>query len=551
MKSPRLPGVLACVPLALALAACGVARPPPAATAAIPAQWNTPLPASALPHGGSLAALAGWWRRHDDPLLVELIEAAQAASPTVASAAARIAEARSARVAAGAALAPRLDGALSASRGPTTAAGGFAGAGLGTGGSAAAGGTPAASTLAETPPLTTLQAGLQASWELDLFGGLRASRDAAQARASAADARWHDARVSVAADTANAYFNERACRRQLAVAESDTRSRAETARLSELSARAGFTAPADAALAHAGASDASARLTQQRTQCAALRAGLVALTGLDAGILEQKLAAAPVDRGPTAIESIASVPAEALAQRPDVYAAEQAVAAASADAGAAQAQRYPRLALAGSIAALQIRVGGFRESLQTWSVGPVSLSVPIFDGGTRAANAEAARARYDEAVALYRAGVRQAVREVEEALLQLQGTAARAADADAAVRGYQASFDATQARYASGLASLFVLEDARRTLFAAQTARVALERERAQAWVALYRAMGGGWSRPEGSIASSGPDGAGDPRNAGNGTATPRPRTDHSPESPVSSPGTARPAPSLTASTSP
>ena len=100
-------------------------------------------------------------------------------------------------------------------------------------------------------------------------------------------------------------------------------------------------------------------------------------------------------------------------------------------------------------------------------------------------------------MALYRAKVRQGVREVEEALLRLQDTARRADDADTAVAGYQASFDATQARYDGGLASLFELEDARRTLFAAQTARVALQRERTEAWVALYRALGGGWTRPE------------------------------------------------------
>ncbi|MEJ7687681.1 MAG: TolC family protein [Variovorax sp.] len=89
------------------------------------------------------------------------------------------------------------------------------------------------------------------------------------------------------------------------------------------------------------------------------------------------------------------------------------------------------------------------------------------------------------------------MREVEEALINLQSTDARAGDADAAVLNYQSSFDATRARYESGLASLFDLEDARRTLFSAQTARVALQRERAEAWVSLYRSMGGGWSRPD------------------------------------------------------
>lgn len=480
MRNPRFPALW--LAAACLLSACALPRPPERVTAPAPDQWSTPPP-----HGGSLPTLAQWWRQLDDPLLVELIDAAEAASPTVASAAARIAEARASRVAAGAALAPKLDGTLSASRSnsPTSGVGGAPGA------------TGSAAALVESPPITTAQAGLQASWEIDLFGALRASRDATQARLAGADANWHQARVSVAAETATTYLDERACRRQLAVAVSDTQSRAETARLTELSARAGFTAPADAALARASASDASARLTQQRTQCALLRQGLASMSGIDARTLEARLDAAPVDRPLPAIHAIARVPAEALAQRPDVYAAELGVAAASADAGAALAQRVPRLSLQGSIGRLQFRTGGFSETVDTWTVGPLALTVPIFDGGALAANEQAAKARYDEAVALYRANVRQAVREVEEALINLQSTDARAGDADAAVTNYQASFNATRARYESGLASLFELEDSRRTLFAAQTARVSLQRERAEAWVSLYRSMGGGWSRPD------------------------------------------------------
>jgi len=481
-----------CLPLGLGLGlgGCGFMRPPAAVEAPMPAQWHAPLP-----HGGSLASLADWWRQLDDPLLVELIAAAEAASPNVASAAARVAEARSTRIAAGAALLPNLDGTLSASRG-------VSGSSLGSGASGASSGSGGATALA---PVTTLQAGLQSQWEIDLFGRLRADRDAARNRQESADAKWHDARVAVAAETANAYFAERACQQQLRVSESDARSRSETARLTDLSARAGFTAPADAALARASASDASGRLTQQRALCAVQRKALVALSGIDETTLEQKLAASPAQRALPAVGSIASVPAQAISQRPDVYSAELGVAAASADVGSAEAARYPRLSLSGSIGRMQIRTSGFRESLDTWTVGPVSLTVPLFDGGTRAANAEAAKARYTEAVSLYRANVRQAVREVEEALVNLDSTNARATDADTAVQNYQASFDATQARYQSGLASLFELEDSRRTLFAAQTARVSLQRERTEAWVALYRSMGGGWARPESPSMTSNP----------------------------------------------
>ncbi|WP_225784582.1 efflux transporter outer membrane subunit [Xenophilus sp. Marseille-Q4582] len=485
--------------LALILAGCGLTRPPAQVQAPVPPAWQAALPeaAATLPHAGSRAELAQWWRGAGDPLLAELIEAAQAASPSLASAAARIAEARAARVQAGAALLPTLDGSLSASRGNSLGASG-GGLGTGTGAAAGTGGTAAGGAGTALPALTTLQAGLQAGWEIDLFGGLRANRDAAAARLDASQAQWHEARVSVAAETANAYFAERACTRQLAVAESDTASRRESARLTQLSADAGFTAPADAALARAGAADAAARLTQQRTQCALLRQSLVALTGMDAGTLGTRLAAAPVQLALPALHPVDSVPARVLAQRPDVFAAEQAVAAASGEVGAAQAQRYPRLTLSGNIGRLQLRSGDFRQTLDTWSVGPVSLTVPIFDGGTRRANAEAAQARYEEAASQYRAKVRQAVREVEEALLKLQDTDARAGDADTAVAGYDAALRAAQSRYDSGLASQFELEDARRTLFAAQTARVALQRERAEAWVLLYRALGGGWQRADG-----------------------------------------------------
>ncbi|SFP45308.1 efflux transporter outer membrane subunit [Variovorax sp. 770b2] len=477
--------------LSLGLAGCGLMRPPATVEAPFPAQWNAPLP-----HGGSLASLADWWRQLDDPLLVELIAAAETASPNLASAAARVAEARSTRVQAGAALLPSLDGTGTASRGVS----GSSFSGGGTGASSSSSSSAAA---AATAPLTTLQAGLQSKWEIDLFGRLRADRDSAQQKLDSATAKWHDARVAVAAETANAYFAERACRQQLRVSESDAKSRSETSRLTDLSARAGFTAPADAALARASASDASGRLTQQRAQCAIQRKALVALSGIDEPTLAQKLAVSHTQRALVVMGSIQSVPAAALSQRPDVYAAELAVASASADVGSAEAERYPKLSISGSIGRMQIRTSGFRESLDTWTVGPVSLTVPLLDGGARQANTDAAKARYTEAVSLYRANVRQAVREVEEALVNLDAIDARTTDADSAVKNYQASFDATQARYSSGLASLFELEDSRRTLFTAQTARVTLQRERAEAWVSLYRSMGGGWNRPESSMTSS------------------------------------------------
>ena len=120
--------------------------------------------------------------------------------------------------------------------------------------------------------------------------------------------------------------------------------------------------------------------------------------------------------------------------------------------------------------------------------------VPLFDGGALDAALLGAEAGLDEARAQLAGALRQGVREVEEALVALDATAARRADAEAAARDFEAALQATEARQRGGLASLFELEDARRSALAAQSALIELDRERATAWVSLARALGGGWT---------------------------------------------------------
>lgn len=453
------------------LAGCAVPRPPAHARAPAPPQWYAPLP-----HGGTLADLRQWWQQFNDPVLVDLVEAAQTVSPTVASAGSRIAQARAARVGAGAALLPTLDGSLSASRGNTQAG---------------------------APLATIVQSTAQAAWEIDLFGGNRAAADAAQARLEGAQAGWHEARVAVAAETANSYVNLRTCERQLAVTRNDAGSRAETARLTGLSADAGFTAPAVAAQARASAADAAARSTQQQAQCELEVKGLVALTGLVEPELRRRLAEPWVEPERFALLAVPAVPAALLAQRPDVHQAALEVAAASADVGSARAQQYPQLALNGQISAGLVHAMGTTSRAKTWAIGPVALSMPLFDGGRRAADVDAAVARYEEAVALYTARVRQAVAEVEQALVNLESARARGEDVRTAAAGYRASLAATEALYRSGLGNLIDVEDQRRVALAAETALVSLQRERIAAWIALYRALGGGWEAPADTAASA------------------------------------------------
>ncbi|HEV7577849.1 MAG TPA: efflux transporter outer membrane subunit [Caldimonas sp.] len=456
------PDSLAATLFALALAGCAATGAGTAPAPVVASAWQAPLP-----HGGDVAALRRWWTQFDDPLLARLVDAAEVASPTIASAQARIAEARASRAAAGAALLPALDASANVGRGRQDVS---------------------------LPSGTSESIGLQASWELDVFGRNQAARDAAGARVAGARATWHDARVVVAAETANQYLALRTCESLLAQARLDAASRAETARLTELSMESGFESRANAALTRASAAQGLVSVKQQGEQCEQAVKGLVALTGLAEPDLRGQLAAAAARLPEPATLEVPSVPAAALAQRPDVFARERDVAAASADIGEARAAQWPRITLAGSVGAGRFESGFGSISGTTWSIGPVAVSLPVFDAGARRANVVAARARYDEATSAYAATLRNAIRDVENALVALQGTADRRSDAQVAADNFEILYRATEARYKSGFGTLFELEDARRSALAAQNTLIDLRRERIAAWIALYRALGGGWS---------------------------------------------------------
>ena len=472
--SPRWLRLALHLPLPLALAACAVATPAPQVEAPAPANWSAQAASAAgMAHGGSAAQLKDWWKQWNDPLLLELLERAQQASPSVAAAATRVAQARQAVVATGAASSPGVN----------------ASAGVGR-----------AVSLVNTPAATQASLGLQASWEIDLFGGQRAASTAADQRLQAAGAQWHEARVAVAAEVARQYTGWRACQQALRITQADTQARTVIARLTDDRTRAGFESAANASLAQASAAQGRMATVQQQARCDATLKGLVALTGVDEAALRQQLASGtasdaaqplPLPVLPAQALPVA-LPAQLLAQRPDVFAAQRAVAAASADVGSAEADRYPRLGLSGQITAIQTR--GLGGDGNTWSLGPLQLSLPVFDAGRRAGQVKVQQAAYGEAVVAYRASVRNAVREVEQALVELHSTAARQADAAASQQGFARALQAATDRHRAGLGSLLELEDTRRSALAAELALVDLSRDRLLAWVDLYRSLGGGWS---------------------------------------------------------
>src|SRR4029079_18999995 len=186
---------------------------------------------------------------------------------------------------------------------------------------------------------------------------------------------------------------------------------------------------------------------QQSEQCDQTVKALVALTAIAEPELRTLLANAVAHVPEPAAIDVPAVPVAALEQRPHVYARARDVAAASADIGEAEAARLPRITLTGALGASHLEFGGGSCTGTRWSIGPIAVSVPLFDAGARRANVVAARARYDEATSAAAVTLRGAIRDVENALITLQGTADRNADAQIAADNFEISVRATEARY--------------------------------------------------------------------------------------------------------
>lgn len=455
------------------LAACALPAVPDSrqATAAV-AQALEPAWQAPLPHDGQAVQMEQWWQRWNDPVLTRLQALAQERHPGLAQAVARIEQARASLAAAGAAEAPSVDMNNRLRR----------------------------SALGVPPfgaPNTSLGSSLDASWEVDLFGIVARGKDAAVQRFRARGIDWHEARVSLSAEVANTYLGWRTCLEQVARLDEDVQALASTVQLTGLKVKAGFAAPADAALLRASLANQRNQVLAQRTECALLVKGLAMLTEQsDAQVLDLLAPAAARTATDVPAFVLTRVPAQALAQRPDLASLEHELAALAADAGVAEANRLPRLTLSGNIGWSVLRYNGVNgmetASGLAWGFGP-ALSLPIFDAGRRKAGAEAARARYQEVSALYRQKARQAVREVEEALLRLNAADQRYREAEGASRDFAAFFAAAQSRYQVGVGNLIELQEAHRQTIAAQLNLIQLRRERAAQWIALYKALGGGW----------------------------------------------------------
>ncbi len=336
------------------------------------------------------------------------------------------------------------------------------------------------------------------AWEIDLFGRLQALEGAALARFVAQEHTQQAARLALVAETANAWIALAAARQRVQLADglraSQERSLAIAQRQYELGAASGLQrARAQTAFeaARGEAAAANAAATQAR-----LALELLAGQALPETLLPGDQGATPGE-APTALPALpGGLPAELLLQRPDLKAAEQNLAAAAFDVGAARAARFPRIALTASAGSRSSDLDGLlRSGSGFWSLMP-SIQLPIFDAGLRRAQAEASEASQRAALASYEAALQTAFREVADALAVRDSLAERVAAQQAQVAAAERSLALVEQSYRLGGSSQLELLDAQRQLSAARQGLVTLHQTEQANRVTLLRALGGRWTLP-------------------------------------------------------
>ena len=436
----------------------------------VAAKFVAPLPAV---DAAQQAKFSDWWAQFNDATLTQLVAHAIAHNTTVTQARASIVVARSVLAESRAGMFPSVNVTASADTSRQRQAG-------------------------ITTNSRNANAGIDAMWELDLFGFNQSLTAAADARATQAIAQLGDARVSISAEVVSTYVNLRTSQMLEAVYAQDRTATAQTANLTSLKIKAGFEAQANAGLAEGDAAEAANRYTGQREQTDLYVKALVALTNKNEATLrtDLQLSSAPVALPAPARFAVTTLPAQLLEQRADIAAATANVLAASADWRASRADQYPRISLLGNISFNRLSTGGNSANNSSLSFGP-AINLPLFDAGKRQAATEGAQSRIDIAQAQFEQTALRAVQEAEEGLVRLDSANTRAKIAQDAVRGYVSYLEGAQLRHKNGLANLLELAQAQRTTVAANAALLQVQRERVQAWISLYKALGGGWKEAQ------------------------------------------------------
>jgi outer membrane protein TolC len=358
---------------------------------------------------------------------------------------------------------------------------------------------------ASTAGQTSTGVGASLSWELDLWGRVRESKNAAQHRLLASTADADAARLSIIGEIADTALALRACNLTLEIRDRDIASR--QAELTITRARLAFGNVAPVVVATVSSNLASAqtdRITQLET-CQRLVNAQVALSGLEASAIRQLFpqnasATSPAAAGEADVDTqmpeppafAPALPATVLLGHPMVIAAEREVAARWSEIGVARADQLPRIDLTAVLTQQWIRAAGTTASYLGRSA-EAGLTAPLFDGGAGAANVRGAQARYREALARLDFTVRAAVRNIEDALAAQQSAVGRKETSAEALRSAQFTLNANVARLRVGAIAQLELEESRRQFNRAQENAIAAAADGARAWVALVRQTGAPW----------------------------------------------------------
>lgn len=467
---------------ALLLAGCAVGPDYRVPELAVPAAWEGADAATA----GAPLRLAEWWTRLGDPQLDALIVEAVAGNLDVATAKARIREARASYRQAGGALYPEVDGSTSATR------------------------QRSGSETRRTEVSSQFRAGFDTAWELDIFGGRGRQVEAAGYGVEAAEQELRATLVTLLGDVATNYVAARGAQARIDYARQTAASQRDTEALTRVKFEAGAASGADLANAVGQASSTEAGIPSLEADYAAAVHRLSVLTGRPPATLKARLAFENAIPAP-ALPLPTGVPADLLRTRPDVRLAERQLARATAEIGLAEAARYPSLSLTGSLSTSATSVGDLAESTSiSWVFGP-TLTLPIFNAGQLAAAVEVEEAQRDQSYVAFRAAVLTALEEVENALVAFTKERQRYQSLSAAVEAYREAARLARALYQTGASDFLEVLDAERSLYAAEDALIQSRIAITTDYIALNKALGGGWdgaidaSRPEIIDVNTGP----------------------------------------------
>jgi outer membrane protein, multidrug efflux system len=438
--------------------------------------WSALKDAAAAPKSKVTAepvATVRWWTLLNDETLNSLIERAFAANLDLRQAEARLREARAARFGAGAELWPTVD--LNASYTKTSASTLV----------------PATGNRFRTSH-DLYRAGFDAAWEIDLFGGVQRSVEAADADLQATLEDQRDVLITVAAEVAVAYVDLVTARRETVISRENLEAQERSAELTRRRHVGGFVSAVDVA-------DAEAQAATTRSQIPSLEAtarqslyALGVLLGLPPNALEMELAdAGTIPSVPGTVP--AGLPSDLVRRRPDLRRAEAELHAAVARVGVATADLFPKFALTGSAGVASDRYTSLdRFTARGWSIGP-SISWPVLDFGRIRASIAVQDARTEQALLAYERTVLTALQEVESALIAYAKEQEHHLALADAVAANTRSVDLSTRLYAQGQTGFLSVLLAQRSLYASQVALVESDRSQATDLVALQKALGGGW----------------------------------------------------------